>query len=316
MFPWDAVNQLSLDQLVLFVAIAESGSFSAAARRLGRVQSTVSHGIAQLESALGVCLFDRSRHKPQLTPAGQALLLRAREVLTQVRHLQAEAERLQSGQEAFVSLVLDMIIPVQLVTQSLQKLQRRYPDVKWLVHTEMLSAITQRVLEGSCQLGLTGMLLPRQRQQLQTEKLGQIDFVYVVAADHPLSALSGSVAAAELAAYPRLAVADRGIELPELAAGQHWQLADLNTLLAFAEAGFGWAFLPLHLVWPGLQAGRLRLLQLAAVPQLCTAFPIYSIRLRSELPGPVRQALLQAFTLGFQAYARQQPSSEELRALL
>lgn len=51
---------ITLDQLRLFLCVAEEGSFSAAGRRLGRVQSAVSQGVANLESALGVLLFDRT----------------------------------------------------------------------------------------------------------------------------------------------------------------------------------------------------------------------------------------------------------------
>ena len=64
----------SLDQLETFASVAETGSFSAAARRLGRTQSTVSVAIANLEADLGVALFDRTPRVPTLTEAGRSLL--------------------------------------------------------------------------------------------------------------------------------------------------------------------------------------------------------------------------------------------------
>ena len=77
----------SLDQLRQFVTAAECGSFSAAARKLGRAQSAVSTAIALFEIDLGVELFDRSRRNALLTDAGRLLRLEAAEVLRQAEEL-------------------------------------------------------------------------------------------------------------------------------------------------------------------------------------------------------------------------------------
>jgi DNA-binding transcriptional LysR family regulator len=64
------IGSLSLDQLRVLVTIADTGSFSAAGRALGRAQSAISQIIASLEGAQGVSLFDRSGHRPRLTDIG------------------------------------------------------------------------------------------------------------------------------------------------------------------------------------------------------------------------------------------------------
>ena len=64
----------SLEQLKILLAAAESGSFSAAARKLGKAQSVVSSAIANLEIDLGLALFDRSGRYPQLTEAGARMV--------------------------------------------------------------------------------------------------------------------------------------------------------------------------------------------------------------------------------------------------
>ena len=86
--------RFSLDQLQVFVAVVQAGSFSAAARRLGRTQSTVSAAIANLEADLGVELFDRSTRIPGLTAAGQKLQLEAEAVLERCLALQGHADSL------------------------------------------------------------------------------------------------------------------------------------------------------------------------------------------------------------------------------
>ena len=67
------LDNLTLDQMRVLIAVAEDGSFSAAARRLGRVQSAVSQAIQTLEENLRLTLFDRSAKTPVLTDAGRAV---------------------------------------------------------------------------------------------------------------------------------------------------------------------------------------------------------------------------------------------------
>jgi DNA-binding transcriptional LysR family regulator len=68
------LDGLTLDQMRVFATVSEAGSFRSAAIRLNRVQSAISHAIGNLEAQLDVELFDRSGHKPRLTPAGATLL--------------------------------------------------------------------------------------------------------------------------------------------------------------------------------------------------------------------------------------------------
>lgn len=82
---------LTLSQMQMFVAVADAGSFRAGAARLHRVQSAVSHAIANLEEQLQVRLFDRSGHKPVLTPTGKALLGDVRVILSKVEALRSRA---------------------------------------------------------------------------------------------------------------------------------------------------------------------------------------------------------------------------------
>lgn len=284
------LSQFTLDQLQLFVTVAEGGSFSEAARRLDRVQSSVSHSVAQLERHLGVLLFDRSSRKPQLTDAGQILLKQAYQILSQSHQMQQQAQILQKGHEPHLSVVLDMIAPLHWISQSLIAVQNQYPDTTWQVHTEMLDAIAQRVLKRSAQLGITGWLHPSQQRLLASEPLGKVAFVYVVAPQHALARLKPPVPRVELNAYIHLNVTDRSADNPHLPEAKQWQMADLSTLVHFIKAGFGWGFLPLHLVKGDLEQGSLGSLELDSHPP---SFELKLIYLKTEPPGPVGLALAQ-----------------------
>src|SRR5688572_21843779 len=101
------LDGLTLDQMRTFVAVADAGSFRAAAARLARVQSAVSHAIAGLESQLGVALFDRSGHRPVLTEAGRTLLPDVRAALLKVDGLRARARGLGEGVELQLAIAVD-----------------------------------------------------------------------------------------------------------------------------------------------------------------------------------------------------------------
>src|SRR4029079_5674964 len=92
------IGQPTLDQLRLFLAVVDEGSFNRAAKHLGRALSVVSYGIAALEAQLGLSLFDREgARRPELTEAGRALLADARAVADEVDGLMARARGIRQG---------------------------------------------------------------------------------------------------------------------------------------------------------------------------------------------------------------------------
>ena len=101
----------SLEQFRTLLAAAETGSFSAAARRLGKAQSVVSSAIANLEIDLGLELFDRSGRYPQLTASGNMLLATAREVIAKVDAFKSQAKGMAAGLEPELSVVIDVFSP-------------------------------------------------------------------------------------------------------------------------------------------------------------------------------------------------------------
>src|SRR5579863_8452217 len=100
----DMIDPLTLDQMRVLVAVAETGSFSAAARRLGRVQSAVSQAINTLEQILQVQLFDRAGKTPKLTSAGAVLLSDARRLIDDAGVLKSRAAGIVTDVEPELTL--------------------------------------------------------------------------------------------------------------------------------------------------------------------------------------------------------------------
>ena len=96
----------SSDNIAVFLSVLDRGSFSAAARSLGRVPSAVSLVISQLEAELGLALFDRSGREARPLDAALALEPRARHLASQLRQLEADALSLYHGLERRLRLAI------------------------------------------------------------------------------------------------------------------------------------------------------------------------------------------------------------------
>lgn len=102
------------EQLRIFLAVVDAGSFGAAARRLDRAVSVVSYGISNLEAQLGVDLFERQgTRKPRLTSAGRMVLAEARTLAQGIDGLRAKVKGLLDGLEAEIDLAVDVMLPAQ-----------------------------------------------------------------------------------------------------------------------------------------------------------------------------------------------------------
>src|ERR1700732_2527862 len=110
------LDGVSLDQIRTFIAAADEGSFSAEGRRLARAQSVIRPNLSNLGGPLGVKLFDRSARFPVLTDQGRALLADARIVAGNVDLFKAQAKSLAGGLEAELSVVADVMFPIEPFT--------------------------------------------------------------------------------------------------------------------------------------------------------------------------------------------------------
>ena len=153
------VGTPSLDQLQVFLAVVEAGSFAAAGRRLNRATSAISYTIGHLEKQLGIALFDRERtRKPVLTDAEVALLSKARAVSGGIDDLRATVRGLRAGLEAEVALVVDVMLPTCDLMDAVRAFEAKFPTVTLRLHVEALSAVAQLVQAGIAGIGVGGTL--------------------------------------------------------------------------------------------------------------------------------------------------------------
>src|SRR5260221_508015 len=150
------IDALSLDQLRVFIAAAETGSFSAAGRKLRRAQSLVSQTVANLEGQLKVKLFDRSAKYPVLTGEGEALVVEAKAVIDRMDGFKARARTMAEGLEPELSAVVDVLYPMAPPTRAVSFFTQTYPPTPLRLYAQALGAVVHAVYRKDAPPGPAG----------------------------------------------------------------------------------------------------------------------------------------------------------------
>jgi DNA-binding transcriptional LysR family regulator len=289
-------DRISLDQIRTFIAAAEEGSFSAAARKLGRAQSAVSDLVRRLEDELGVGLFDRSARAPRLTPAGKLLLRDARAIDGAVDFLNFRARGLSEGIEPELCAVVDVYFPFQAITEAAKDFRLRFPATPLRLYVEVLGAATEPVLDGRASFAIVGGPAPLP-PGLGAEPLAGVAVAMVASPDHPLASLKGVIPQAELARHVQLVLTERasnpaGREYSVMSPTT-WRLADLYAKHSFLLNGLGWGSMPLHAVERDLGEGRLVRLATPEIPLTGVNVPMAVVYRAAAPPGPAGRWLIE-----------------------
>jgi DNA-binding transcriptional LysR family regulator len=287
----------TLDQLQIFLAVADTGSFSGAARKLNRAQSVVSYAIANLEAQLEVGLFDRSRtREPQLTEAGEAMLADARRVVAGLQTLRARAIGLKQGLEGEVRAAIDVTISSHALVFVLKAFETEFPTVSLRLQAGSLGVVADLVERGEVDVGIGGTPL-KHGDVLVLKPIGGTTMFPVAAPGHPLAQVKGPVPLSVVREHTQLVVTDlsdrtKGRDF-NVYAYNIWRMTDLGMKHTLLKAGLGWGGLPELLVRHDLIEGRLVRLDLE--PYQETNYPIFAITAPASPPGPAATWLIDAF---------------------
>lgn len=274
----------NLEQLRLFISVAEHRSFSAVARQTRRAQSAVSNAIALLESDLGLQLFDRSSgRQPRLTRAGATLLEEARAVLQQCEHLQGRAMGLVRGEEARLRLAQDEAMPYQPVLASLEALAGAFPLLEVQLASGAQGDVARKLLQRQADLGLL-FHHEQMPDALERQRLGTIEMVTVCGATHPLAAAS-RVERRSLSCHRQLMMTAQGSQYPgdEQISPLVWRADSFYVMAELVIRGLGWAWLPRHVAQYPTYQGHLQELRSNWTPP---PLVVELVRRRDDALGP------------------------------
>ncbi|KXF80825.1 LysR family transcriptional regulator [Enterovibrio coralii] len=251
--------QWTLEQLKAFVEAADSGSFSAAARKLGKAQSRVSTAIANLEIDLGFELFDRTAKRPVLTEEGKEMLIDAKAILQQCQRMNARAMAVTEGDPVAFTVAMDEAVPMQTFETLFESLAETFPDLKLTILNGSQDDIATWVKDERADIGFIFRVKPM-KETLDWYDVTTINQVLIAAKDHPLAQIPHP-REDDLVNYRQLAIVDSlGISRELPISPRYWYVDSYFYISNMVMRGVGWAFVPQHIAQMEWVEGSLKVL--------------------------------------------------------
>jgi DNA-binding transcriptional LysR family regulator len=191
---------ITLRRFEVFVAVAESGGFAAAADRLGVAQPSVSAHISALEEEVGGALFERRRGRtPVLTELGQTFLGHARQLLAGAENLTDEVTRSREQAAKRVTFACQRSIANYWLTTELAQFAREHPAIELIVRVGTQEVVLSQVESGAADIGC--FISDGEIPHLPSTVIDEEPLVFVAAPEHPL-ARRASIEPSELERCP------------------------------------------------------------------------------------------------------------------
>lgn len=288
----------SLDQFVVFLAVADCGGFAAAGRQLERAQSAVTHAIRNMEEACGLLLFDRAGYRAVLTDAGKALLPRARQVIAEVDGFRRDSAGYAMGLEASLTLAVDPFAPMAPLVQALRRLHAQLPTVRVRLSTTPHAQVLEQVQAGAAHIGVLAEASPIGTQFASFRWVEQA-LVAVAAPTHPLATQAQPLGPELLRQHMQVIWSSGGASFSAQDLGVHakdcWHVTSLETKRELLLAGVGWGSMPNHTVAEDLAMGRLVVLPVQSWEgrDRMPSFFVTVVCLHDSVAGPAQRKLLQ-----------------------
>ena len=255
---------MDIPALQAFLAVAESGSFSRAAERIYLTQPAISKRIATLEKELDARLFDRIGRGIHLTPAGEALLTRARHVLKELEDVKRGIANLSGAIAGELLVATSHHIGLHRLPGLLKRFHETYTQVRLNLQFMDSEKACQAVARGDLELAIV-TLPPKAAAPLKTEKIWDDPLDIVVSPGHPL-ARELHITMSRLLDYPAI-LPGPGTYTREIILNAFGRLRDriqvgmatnyLEVLKMLAAIGLGWSALPRTMIDSGLRVIKL-----------------------------------------------------------
>ncbi|MCG8473020.1 MAG: LysR family transcriptional regulator [Desulfobacterales bacterium] len=288
------MRELRFFQLEAFVTTADKGSFSSAARALGKAQSAVSTAVMNLEIDLGVTLFDRKGKFPILTEQGTSLLREAREILALGRNMQLKAEGFCQQEEASLTIALEECMPFEIVQSCLHQFAQRFPQVDIHIVTVSMREAEALVNDQQADLGFIVTFPPPAFHKNMME-ICHFTAVPVASTDHPLASLE-DLTHQDLYPYRQVLYHNKCGEKEsdeQIVGGQVWYVDSCLVAKRLTLAGLGWSYLPDFMVEKPIREKRLA--PLSIIGETNSVIPVIMAWNADAPLGPAARYLVDLF---------------------
>jgi DNA-binding transcriptional LysR family regulator len=284
---------MTYEQILVLHAIVSEGTFRAAAERLNKSQSAVSHMLKKLETEIDIQLFSREAYRPKLTSAGKVFYRQATRVMQQMQQLKGTAKKLNAGQEAEVFLAVAATYPMKELLKLLSKVMKTYPSTHIRLSTETMGGPIERLLKDDADIVVT-TIDDVPADQVEAIPFSKVMIIPVSHSDYEPAQSSHMKTISEMQSHVQVIVSGTGSsEFSQsrdlLPGGLRWTVSDFATKKEVILAKMGWGGLPEHLIKRELDKGLLVPLNVEGYPP--RESHLYQIRHRDREVGIVAQSI-------------------------
>lgn len=292
---------MKLEQLKMLKLVAEHGTLRLASEAMFKTQPAISQGLKQLESQLGVPLFNRQGYRLELTEAGSQVYLRAQRLLNEASEIEQLTQYLAKGAETSLTLAFEASFDLSHLLPVLDMTQNEFPHTQIVLRQEYMSGALEALKQGQAQLAIS----PASAYLFESESVEGIKLyegaLVAVAAPRLVMRHPRLQSVEELRNEYQIVVQDsgqasKGKEMGVQLGQRRWYVNDFSTKKTLILSGMGWGKLPSYLIDKHLKNGTLCKLALEDYQnELLTYY--YAMKLKNKLLGPVANRLWRYLTL-------------------
>jgi len=236
---------VQLDQLSVFLAVAEAGSFTRAAERLRRAQSGVSLAVRELEAALGVRLFERTTRRVELTDPGRDFLPEAQRLVAALERAVAWVRDAAATRRGRLGLAAPPFMVATWLPPLLARFQKVHPAVTIALHDVATAEIAALLAAGAADLGIgVFAAATTPASEFVLHPLWSEPLLAVLPQDHAL-ARRRALSWADLADQPVIGQR-RDLAVESVPVPLRHEVVNVSSVFALVEAGLGIGLVPRH----------------------------------------------------------------------
>lgn len=297
---------LSDDEIESFLAVIEKGSFSAAAIKLHKSQSSISYSIKKLEQKLKVLIFDRATKTVTLTDAGRIIHGKLLNIVKINNEIFEFTSLINTGVETKIILSVTAVTPTPLVIKALQKFNLKFPqtqiELQFTTNDEPLDYLAR----DEADFAITSSKL--NQNEFDRIQWHTVEFMAVAAMDHP--ATMPEITSEDLDEMTYLVVGGRQTLMKKQSQGQVengnvWNVTDFLIKKELLINGLGWGYMPRKIIERELEEAILQ--PVRAKPLIHKQLDL--VRKKSKYRGPGKIYLWQCLTENITEYQNSKPSS-------
>lgn len=249
--------RVTLEQWRTLQAVIDHGGYAQAAEKLHRSQSSLSYTITKMQQQLGMPLLRIEGRKAVLTLAGDVLLRRSRQLVSDAAELEAVAHNLDQGWELEIRIVVDAAFPSTCLMAALKAFIPLSRGTRIQLNEVVLSGADEALLEGDADLVICGHV----PQGFLGDQLIEVEFIAVAHCDHPLHQRQRELTNEDLRREIQVVIRDSGVQLKRdvgwLGSSHRWTVTSIDKATDALVGGLGFGWVPSHHARRYIESGEL-----------------------------------------------------------